>query len=153
MAVPFSENGGFVATTYYLFIPVQSSDTGTPYIAIFDPTSFNDLNDDSTYSYRQEDIVPGRVPTVRRIILTYRDIGTCTITVTISGINDNGSVVSSSAKVSLGTPQASGNLLTKLVDLTFTGYRPQLSYTRTAGNGPLSVVSASMVGTIEDQTL
>ncbi len=152
MAAPFSENGGFAATTFFMFVPSISS-TGQCFISIFDPTSFDDPDDAASYSWRAEDIAIDRVPTVRRVILQYRDLGLATITVTVSGVNDTGNAVSSSSVVKLGTSGASGLIMTAFVDLTMTGYRPQLSISRAAGAGPVSIVAATMVGEVEDVTL
>jgi len=152
MAVPFSENGGFAATMFYLFVPAISS-TGAPYIAVWDTTSFNDSDDPSTYSYRSEDIIVGRVPTVRRIILVVTDLGPATLTITVSGTNDKGNAISSSAVQKIGTTGATNAQLTYFIDLVFTGFRPQLSYSRAANAGPVSIVSATMIGEVEEVTL
>lgn len=151
MPVPFSENGGFSATQYFIFVPVQSS-SGT-YVGIFDITSFDDKNDGSYYFYRVEDTQTGRFPTVRRLFVTYRDIGIVTVTFTVRGIDDTGSIVTSSQIVKLGTASASGNLLSQFVDLTLSAFRPQLSITRAAAAGPLDIVSVTMILEVEETSL
>jgi hypothetical protein len=153
MAVPFGENGGFAGTTFFLFVPTSASDTGASFISIFDPSNFNDTVDGSSYSWRSEDIVPGRVPTVRRIILIYTDLGSATITATITGTNDNGNIVTASAQFNIGTSAASGAILTKFIDLTLTAFRPQLSISRAAGGGPVSIVEAVLIGEVEEAVL
>lgn len=153
MAVPFSENGGFAATTFFLFVPAQAADTGAPYVGIFDTTNFDDSDDPSTYSWRSEDIIVGRFPVVRRVILVYRDLGPATITVTVTGTDDNNSIVAASQKVKIGTSGATGVLLTIYVDLQLAAFRPQLSVSRAAGAGPVSIVSATLIGEVEDTSL
>jgi hypothetical protein len=153
MAVPFSENGGFLATTFFIFCPTQASDSGASYIGIFDPSSFDDPNNGSSYSYKIEDVIVGRVPTVRRVILVYKDLGPATITVQLSGTNDNNNIVTASVKAKLGTTGATGALLTAFADVTLTAFRPQLTLSRAAGGGPLSIISATLVGEIEDISL
>lgn len=153
MAVPFSENGGFLATDSFLFVPTASADFSQFYIGFFDVTSFDDANDGSFYAYRVEDVDVCRVPTVRRVLLVYRDVGVGTITVSVRGVNDNDAIVSVSSKQVLGTKAATGALLTQLVDLTLTCFRPQITISRDAGAGPISIISATMVGTVEEVTL
>lgn len=153
MTVPFSENGGFFASNFYLMLPVQTSDLGLVYVGVFDPTSFNDLTDSSYYAYRQEDVNPNRVPTVRRIILTCRDLGATTITVTVQGVNDSGNQVSSSQTVNIGTVAASMLLQTVFVDVQLPCFRPQVTITRAAGAGALSIVRTVMVLEVEDTSL
>lgn len=153
MAVPFSENGGFAATTYYLFVPGQDSNTGYTFIGIFDVTSFDDKFDGSTYSFRAEDIAPGRFPTVRRVVIVYRDMGTASLTCTIRATDDNGKIVAASKSVQLGNAVPTFISLTTFVDVQVSGYRPQLTLTRAAGGGPVSIISVSMIGDVEDINL
>jgi hypothetical protein len=153
MTIPFGENGGFTASTFYLMVPVQTSDLGLVYVGIFDVTSFNDPVDSSFYAYRMEDVVTCRVPTVRRVLLVYRDLGLATLTVSISGTDDNNNAVVGTVNVQIGTIAASGAQLTKLIDITVSAFRPQLAWSRAAGGGPISIISATMVGTAEDVTL
>jgi len=67
-------------------VPVQSADLSRVYVGIFDPSSFDDPLDPSYYAYRMEDIQPCRVPVVRRVLLTYRDIGVASLIVTLTGV-------------------------------------------------------------------
>lgn len=153
MSVPFSENGGFVASNFFLFMPTSSPDGSQSYIGIFDVSNFNDPTDGRLYTYRQEDIIVGRVPTVRRIILVYRDTGVLSVTVTVQGTDDNGQKVSQSVKVQIGTTSASLQLLTKFVDIELTAFRPQPLLSQNAGDGPLDIVSLTMIGSVEEVTL
>src|SRR5882762_5664891 len=146
MAVPFSENGGFAATQALLFVPVQTADQGISYIGVFDPADFNDDQDGSSYTYRAEDVMPNRQPTVRRVIMQYKDIGMVKLTISIEGTNDDNEAITSSAIVTIGSAAATGKIFTKFIDLVFTGFRPQLTWQRAANAGPVCVVSMSMVG-------
>jgi len=150
---PSSENGGVYGSTYYLMVPVQNTTTKQCYLGYFDVTSFDDKLDGSSYRYRSEDVNPLRVPTVRRVGLIYRDLGLVSITVTINATNDNGQAISNSTAVQLGNTIPTNAILTKLVDVTLVGFRPQLQIDRAAGAGPLSIVSATMIGTVEDTAL
>ncbi len=151
MTIPFSENGGFAATQYFIFVPV-SAPTGI-YIGIWDVTSLDDPNDGSSYFYRQEEIQTGRFPTVRRVFLVYRDLGVATITVGIRAIDDNDALVQKTTTVQLGTTAATGNLLSQFVDITVAGFRPQLFIQRAAGAGPLDIVKAVMIGESDEVSL
>lgn len=153
MTVPFSENGGFAVSNSYIFVPVQTADLQRVYIGIFDPASFNDPTDASFYNYRMEDIVPGRVPTIRRVIVVYRDIGVCTLRVTVQGVNDNGAQVSSTKTMQIGSIAATGLLLTAFFDVQLTAFRPQLNLFKAAGAGPFSIVSATLIGEVEENSL
>jgi hypothetical protein len=146
---PFSENGGFAATAFFLFVPTTTT-AGQSFISIYDPSNFDDPDDASSYSWRAEDIEVARVPTIHRVILVYRDLGLATITVTVSGVNDNGATVTASKLTKIGSAAASNNLMTAFVDLTVSAFRPQLSISRAAGAGPVSIVSATMVGEVEE---
>jgi hypothetical protein len=150
---PIGENGGVFAPTYYLMVPTQNISGQQCYLGIYDTSSFDDPVDGSSYSYRSEDINPLRVPTVRRVGLIYRDLGLATLTVSISATNDNGQVVSASTTVQLGNTVPTNALLTELVDITVVGFRPQLTLSRAAAGGPISISSVTMIGTIEDTQL
>jgi hypothetical protein len=151
--IPFLENGGFAATAYYLFVPTQPSSSGNAYIGVFASTNYNDQGDGSTYFYRQEEIIVGRVHHVRRIILVYRDIGLATITVGVQGPDDNNVVQIASQAITIGSAQATSNLLTATVDLSIACYRPQPFITRAAAAGPVSVISLTLIGEADDSSL
>lgn len=150
VALPFGENGGVLGTTWFLFVPTQDSYSRRCYIATYDIGSFDDDVDASRYSYRAEDILKNRVPTVNRVILNYRDLGPAKLTVTITGTNDNGEVVSNSVETKLGNTIPTGAILTKFVDIQLTAFRPQLSLLRKAGGGPVCITGATMRGEVED---
>ncbi len=132
--------------------PVVDMTSGLSYIAQLDGSSFNDPNQGSSYSYRTEDIVPHRVPTVRRVILTYRDLGQATINVKLTGTDDNAKVQSSNVNVTIGNVVPTNALMTKFVDVSLTAFRPQLSWSKVANGGNVAITRAVMVGTVEVNT-
>lgn len=150
--VPFLENGGFAATAYFLFVPAQGVG-GNSFIGVFASTNFNDGTDGSTYFYRQEEVIVGRVHHVRRIILVYRDLGIATITVGVQGPDDNNVVQVASKTIQLGTAAASGNLLTAFVDISIACFRPQAFISRAANAGPVSNISLTLIGEADDSSL
>lgn len=152
-AIPFSENGGFLASTFFFMLPVQDMTNGAVGVAVFNTANFDDQIDASSYSYKVEDVVPGRVPTVRRVILNYRDLGLANIIVTLTGTNDNAQFISVSVTRQIGNPLPSLIRQTSLIDIELTAFQPQLTIARAAGGGPLSIISATILGDVEDQSL
>lgn len=152
-AIPFSENGGFLASTFFFMIPVQDMTNGAVGVAVLSTFNFDDPVDASFYSYKIEDIVPGRVPTVRRVILNYRDLGPASVIVTISGSNDNAQSITASVTRQIGNPLPSLIPQTALIDIELTAFQPQLTIGRAAGGGPLSIISATILGDVEEQSL
>lgn len=148
--LPATENGGVIGSTYLLFVPVQDIRTGLCYIGTYDVTSFDDTGDGSSYSYRSEDIVKHKVPTVNKVILVYRDLGPAKLTVSLKVTNDNAQVKTASVDIQIGNAIPTNELITKLVYLQLTGYRPQLTLSRKAGNGPVCITSATMSGEVEE---
>jgi hypothetical protein len=138
------------------YFPVEAVVGGAPAIGTFDTVvssgGFNDAVQGSTYSYRQEDVEPNRVPTVRRVIVTYRDLGAATMTVTVNAINDNGANVTASKTQAIGGVNP-GALCVSFFDLVVTGFHPQLTISRAANGGPISWTRAVMVGESEEVTL
>lgn len=147
---PIGENGGVVASTYFLFVPVQDTRSGQCYIGFFDTTDFNDDKDGSSYSWRQEDISIDAVPTVQRVWITYRDLGPAKFTLTITGTNDNAQIVSAAVVVQIGNNVPTGALFTQQIGLELSAFRPQLSISRNAGDGPISIVRVRMEGEVGD---
>jgi hypothetical protein len=151
--VIFGENGGFAATQYFLLVPAQQSSGGPSYVGVFSLSNVNDLIDGSSYSYRMEDVQVGRYPVVRRIFIVYRDLGRATFTVTVSATNDNAQVVTAAKQLQVGNIAPTDTLMSVFFDLVLAGYRPQVSISRAAGAGPLSIVSVTMIGEVEEVAL
>lgn len=149
--LPNNENGGVFGTTWYLFIPSQTISSGLCYVGFYDIASHNDPVDGFHYSYRVEDVVPDQTPTINRVILTYRDLGLAKLTFTLTASNDDGQVISASTEVQVGNAIPTGALLTRQVDISITGFRPQLTLTRHANDGPICVVAVTMKGEVEEE--
>jgi len=120
-------------------------------LAYYDETTLNDANDGRQYIFRAEDIIADRVPTVRRVIITYVDLGVAMVTATINGVDDDGTLVTAASTVSIGTAGATGRLLTKLIDVTATCFRPQFTISQGLNAGPLQLSTVMMTGTIEKE--
>lgn len=153
-------NGGVSQTARAVLFPMVNAATGVVGLWSFNPLSgFNDPNNASIYNYRVEDIIAGRTPTVRRIILTYRDLGVCSPIFMLTGTTDAGKVVSVQTgsggvpAVTIGNSTATNKLLTKLISLQLTAQNIQCTVIRPANAGPLSYVKLVLVGNIESQEL
>jgi hypothetical protein len=147
---PLSTGGVFAQSKAALFPVLNATDNRSEFMA-FDPTQgFDDDENDSSYTFRVEDIGPYRTPTVRRVILSYTDLGEVEIGLTLTGTNDLQEVVSKSATITLGNNPATNKILTQKVDLMLTAMNQQLSIERAAGAGPLSLTKVWMIGEVEE---
>lgn len=147
-AVVASENGGVIASTYFLLSPVRDINSGNCYFGFFDISSFDDSKDGSEYDYRVEDIDPDGVPTVNWVVIEYRDLGKATIQIVMTGVNDDGVVVSESHPATIGNVVPTNAILTLRQGFGFTAFRPQLKITRAPGAGPLDITRAIFMGEI-----
>lgn len=122
----------------------------------FSTTGGNDPNTGSSYTFRTEDVLVGRVPTIRRIVLSYINVGVVTLTFTLAGTNDLGTIITQTTTKTIG--KATGlaynpNPTIALIDLQLTAYCPQLTISRAANGGGFVIVSVLLTGTVEDQEL
>lgn len=148
---------GANAAQWFLMLPVlipfNPTTTKQHVIAIYDTTDFNDQLDVTYYQYRAEDIVLDRQPTVRRVVIQYRDLGVVTIGLFLEGTNDNNQVVRASREATIGNGVPTRRILTALIDISLTAFRPQLTIVRPSYGGPLSIIQVTLIGTVEDSTL
>lgn len=155
-----TSNGGVFATAQVALFPCFNSHNNRNEYHAFDPTmGFNDPLAASTYSWRYEQFSgsEGSVgsfnqPTIRRLILTFRDLGRVTVTFTLTGCNDKGEVVTNSTSLGFGSATPTNRLLVTPVDIVLTCQIPQLSVRREANDGPLSIVQVVMLGEVEVAT-
>jgi hypothetical protein len=144
------EATGLVQAFRRELIPVKSVTAGIV-LAYFDETNFNDILDARTYIFKAQDILADRVPTTRRVVITYVDLGVATVRATITGVNDQGVLVTASAVVTLGTAGATRRLMTAFFDLAATCFRPQLTISQVANGGPFQLSTAMLTGQIETE--
>lgn len=149
---PPNELPSLVKALRYLLIPGSTQVNQTnKVLSYFDVTTLDDANDSSTYLFKAEDILADRVPTVRRVIITYVDKGVATLTVNVSGINDQGVYTFGQVVLTIGTVGATGNLMTAFADLTVSCFRPQVKLSRAAGGGPIYISTVVVSGMVERQ--
>lgn len=144
-----------IPTSLLLFaFPMVDAVTGAPYICAFDPTQgYNDPRDGSQHYFRVEELAPYRTPTVRRVIITYRDMGPCQVTITLNGTNDKQEQVSVSVTVPFGSENPSFTLKTIAADLQLTAMNIQCVISREADGGQVSIAKLTLIGEVEEQTL
>jgi hypothetical protein len=135
-----------------LLVPVKNLNNNQSSLGLFQVGVYNDPAQGSSHSYKVEDIIANYVPTIRRVVITYRDLGVANITVTINGTDDSGTVVTQSAAATIGTGGAPGILKTAFVDIGITCYRPQLTISRAANGGPVSISTVTMIGRVDATT-
>lgn len=140
-------NGGTSGPLNLLLIPAQTFDGVA--IWTFDTTDFNDANFGSNYSWKVEDVLAGRTPTISRVIISYRDLGVATLTVTLTGTDDSANVITETRDIPIGTVGASRRIVSTLVGIALTGQNPQLSVQRLANAGPVSITKVRMEGRVE----
>jgi hypothetical protein len=119
----------------------------------------NDVNP-CVYTFKMEDVVMERVPTIHRITLSAYNLSVVTLTFTLTGVDDTGAVVTATTTKTFGTGVfgafPAGPIITVFVDLSLTAFRPQLTITRAPGPeaGAFSIVSVLLSGNVEvNQTL
>ena len=141
-------NGGIAAPIGLLLIPCQQYVTQV--VLGFDITNFNDLGLPSRYSWKVEEVIPGRTPSCTRQIITYRDLGVATITTALSGYDQNaGAPVTISETFQIGTVAATQQLCTIERGLSLTAQNLQYSVERDPGDGPVSFTRVRLEGRVE----
>lgn len=151
--VPQSNGGVFGVAKMALFPCFNATDNACEFMA-FDPTQgFDDEVNPSSYNFRVEDFLPYRTATVRRIIVTYTDLGQVEAVFTLTGCNDDQKVVTQSAAITLGNQTPTQAILTQKIDLMLTAMNQQLNISRAAGAGPLSITKVWLIGEVEEVKL
>jgi hypothetical protein len=151
-----ASNGGTATQLNMILIPATVFSGGfLGVMYTFDPTNFNDPNSGSFYNWKVEDGIAGRTLTTGLVILSYRDLGVATITVTLSGVlgitdaKSPSTPVSKSQQVTIGTIGATQKLCTVLIGMAFSAANMQLSVLRAPNAGPVSITKARLEGRVE----
>jgi len=144
-------NGGISLSSRISAYPMVNVATGQAGLYAFDPIlGFNDANNPSNYFFKVEEVVPGKTPTVSKIIVVYRDLGLVTVTFNLTGTNDNQQIAKATTVVVLGNRIATGRIMTlNNIGLTLTAQNLQLSINRAPNAGSLAIVKIVMCGTVE----
>lgn len=150
-------NGGISQLASIAMMPMQNAATGVCALYAFDPLfGFNDPVSGSSHTFKIEEIQHGRTPTVKGLILTYRNLGVVTVTFTIAGNNDAGEPSSASLTATIGSVTPTNKLITTVfnsqsVASTFpiSIMNPQLTMFRAPNAGPLSITKITLYGRVE----
>lgn len=144
-------NGGINQTSRISAYPMTSIVTGQTALYAYDPgLGYNDPSNPSNYFYKVEEVVPGKTPSTNDLIVYYRDLGLVTVTFTVTATLDDQTIVSNSAKVTLGNQVATGRIMMRAsIGLSITGQCLQLSWSRAANAGNLALVKLILCGTVE----
>ena len=147
-------NGGVLATSKMALFPCFNATENQSQFMAFDPTQgFNDMVNPSSYNFKVEEVQPYRTPTVRRVIVSYTDLGQVTVVFTMTGCNDLQQVVSVSKSQVLGNEEPTNGILTQKVDISLTAMNQQLNISRAANAGPLSITKVWIIGEYEEVKL
>lgn len=143
--------GGIATTSRLTLYPMQIVNTNQIGFYAFDPSAgFDDPNAGGFYSFKVEEVLPGRAPTIGGAIILYRDLGQATVTFTMTGTTELGQVLSQNTQSTWGNAQPTGRLFTMVQALGFPACQnPQLTIVRAAGSGPVSIVKLVLYGRVE----
>jgi hypothetical protein len=152
-----SSNGGISQLASVAMMPMQDANTGVCGLYAFDPLyGFNDPINASSHSFKAEEIQHGRTPTIKGLILTYRNLGVVTVSFTITGNNDAGETSSAVLTATIGSVAATNRIVTTVfnsqsVASTFpiSVMNPQLTVYRAPNAGPLSITKITLYGRVE----
>lgn len=153
-------NGGVSQTSRVTLYPMLNAQTGIVSFFSFDPNNgYNDPAASSFYTFKVEEVIQGRTPTISRVVVSYRDLGQVSAVFTLTGTNDAQQVVGgltgngSMQVVQLGNALPTGKIMTVLIGISLTAQNIQLMVTRAAGAGPLSITKILMCGRVENAEL
>jgi hypothetical protein len=140
-----ASNGGMAQQLGLILIP-----NSTTIYSFLDPTNFNDPNSSSFYDFKVEQVIPGRIPTLGQLILSYRDLGVATILINVTGTNDQGKAVNwGPNSYTIGNAVPLNIILTKVIGVGFSAQNLQVSIIRNANAGPISITGVRLEGHIE----
>jgi hypothetical protein len=149
-----NSNGGVLAQSQAALFPCFSVyNSRVEYHALAPSQGINDPLASSSYSWRVEQWNPYRQATIKRLLLTFRDLGQVTVTWTITGVNDDQEVISASQVTTFGNTVPTGKLMTIPINMTLTGLNLQVSVFRAANAGPLAIAQLVPVVVCDDNPL
>ena len=146
-----SSNGGFMAPLGLELIP------GNNVFWYYNTANFNDTNSPSYWYWKVEPLAAGRVPTINRVIILYRDFGVATpeliinyMTSTTNPLTPN-TPQTSTTPLTIGTTLASGKICALIQGVNVTGTNLQVGIYRAANAGPVSITNLRVQGGFEDE--
>lgn len=143
--------GGVSTTSRLTLFPMQNAASGAVAFYAFDPAQgYNDPIAGGYYSFKIEDVLPGRTPTLAQAVVSYRDLGIVNFSFQLTGSNDAQQVITQTVLVTLGNQKPTGRIMTKIIGLNFPACQnPQLTIMRPVNGGPLSITKLILCGRVE----
>lgn len=150
-----TSTGGLFGGAFALLVPFFDLRTNSFVFAIIDPNNF-DSEEDCVYNFKMEDVKSGRVVDIHKVYLQYRDLGKVSFDVSVTATQFNRSTQKEKIEVAtktvkVGTTKGDQRIHSYFVDLKVQGERPQLSIVRKKDSGPLSIVTAMLIGNVSEE--
>ena len=143
-------NGGVSTVSRLTLFPMQETAGGATGFYAFDPSAgYDESQSGGFYSFKIEEVLPGRTPTIGQAIIKYRDLGAAVLGLMFTGVQDDQQIVSKTVMTMLGNLVATNRIMTKIVGVGFTAKDVQLTLQRGAGAGPVSIVKLVLCGRVE----
>lgn len=154
-----TSTGGLFGIKPLLLVPVFDSKNKHFNIDIIDANNF-DTEEDAFYFFPSPNIQVGRRITINNVVLEYREIGEATFTMGVivySRDDDTFKFKTTQINIRNTSPQIDrvnfpfpdGKIHTTQFNLVLDGERPQMFMQRSADSGPVSIISATLVGTAD----
>jgi hypothetical protein len=159
-----TSSGGLFGTSGLLLTPYVNNTTGQSYIIVHDPTNF-DCEESAEYDFRQE--IPmvqgnpyqeGTDVSCHLIKLKYRELGVTSFSINVTVYRkQTDDYFTTSITVNIeqvkNTPKRTfpdKRIHTRFLSFLTTGERPQVSITRNANSGPMSITSLTLCGNADE---
>ena len=143
-------NGGVSTVSRLTLFPMQETAGGATGFYAFDPSAgYDESQSGGFYSFKIEEVLPGRTPTIGQAIIKYRDLGVAVLGLMFTGVEDDQQIVSKTVMTMLGNVVPTNRIMTKIVGVGFTAKDVQLTLQRGAGAGPVSIVKLVLCGRVE----
>jgi len=143
-------NGGVSTVSRLTLFPMQETAGGATGFYAFDPSAgYDESQSGGFYSFKIEEVLPGRTPTIGQAIIKYRDLGVAVLGLMFTGVQDDQQIVNKTVMTMLGNLVPTNRIMTKIVGVGFTAKDVQLTLQRGAGAGPVSIVKLVLCGRVE----
>jgi len=143
-------NGGVSTVSRLTLFPMQETAGGATGFYAFDPSAgYDESQSGGFYSFKIEEVLPGRTPTIGQAIIKYRELGVAVLGLMFTGVQDDQQIVSKTVMTMLGNLVPTNRIMTKIVGVGFTAKDVQLTLQRGAGAGPVSIVKLVLCGRVE----
>jgi len=154
-----TSTGGLAGASFKLLMPLFDSVFDKTYCALIDADN-NDCEEESFYLFRQEDVMPGRICSVHKLLITYKELGVATFSIGVQVyLREPNKFYQNSVELKItkrnqkGMPFPDGKLRTIAADFVIEGERPQVFIRRKANSGPLAITRVHMIGKADQKDI